>query len=313
VPRRLKRNLRFHEERAAKLRNIRKAMVKTPQEFMDLLNSTIRIMLPGSQDLFQITTLEKYRNYESVRTGIQPEVWNALERLEEDQLNSVDKVTTSSHSPDHRRNHEFFPVPIFPTRILENDVISKLNEYEGVYLCYHDLNEYFMITHEPVISVRKYIIDGYDERDGSLIGKLRARNRRENAPEKRLADGMVKFVISPDHRNSFYVVEQEIGRSIPPVSGNLNAEKSDGIPYLYGMLMGFRGKGEGPMVAAKCLLLREDAIEKNETARDGFEQIYGDDFKDEVTENELGSYRWKLVKYFLNGIYRDDGHQCLHA
>src|SRR4051794_34761459 len=78
--------------------------------------------------------------------------------------------------------------------------------------------------------------------------------------------------------------------------------------------MGTRARGEERIVAVKCLILREDGLVRAK------EEIQSDacsandtDFKDEVTESELGEYRWRLLKYYFNGIDRSDGPECLHS
>src|SRR5947209_2604908 len=95
------------------------------------------------------------------------------------------------------------------------------------------------------------------------------------------------------------------------LSGILKADFS-GFPYFYGLLIGTRARGEERIVAAKCLILREEGLAraKEEIESDAC-PVNDTDFKDEVTESELGEYRWRLLKYYFNGIDRSDGPECL--
>jgi hypothetical protein len=161
--------------------------------------------------------------------------------------------------------------------------------------------------------LRRYLIDGYDKRDGSLIGKFRAR-RGDSVSQP--IEGLVKLVVIPENPNAYYLMEYDSERDVPPVTGIIRSGvgTSTKLSYFYGMLMGMRAGGEERIVAVKCLILREDAMKRaNEKVEDILGLIDTRSFSDEVTESEVGEYRWKLLKYYFNGIDRSDGPECLHT
>jgi len=208
--------------RSAQLKGVRRALGRTVLQFVELLNE--KITSPEAK----IKNIEIYRNFEKVATVIPPAVWDAFERIKNEySLNLALK-------PDPRRNHDILPIPVFPSPLSEGRLVKKLDDYQGAYLCYYDINERSTENGEPIIEVRRYVIDKYDERDGSLVGKFQARYRREIMAG--LTCGSVKFVVAPEGPSAFYVLEQDRERSeVPPVSGILKADFS-GFPYFYGLL-----------------------------------------------------------------------------
>jgi len=129
----LKNNLAFHTDRAKALRQVRDALGDSQAKFTSRINEKLRSL--GQNEI----TRNMYSNYEGLYSGVTENVWEAFQKIRDENSQILHGVQNVSSITDPRHTNKFFPIPIFPNTISEVKLIEKLDYYQGAYLCYYDL------------------------------------------------------------------------------------------------------------------------------------------------------------------------------
>ncbi len=288
MPSSLKKDSQKWREEGQRLKALRKATIPNFGEFAARVEAIMNS--PGLGASPRRISHGVLRNYESGKTKIPPEFRSVFSQI-------ASEYRYRGYASDGI--DESNSIGMFKRHLTPPEGEAVLSEVRGRYISFYNIGGHHPRTGEPVIGVRKYNIDAYDNRDCTLTGSFETFDRDRTM--KNVIRGAIKMHIGESNRALFSLLEIDRGRDRPPVYFILRYIKLDSVRFFYGMGLGYRSKADHIVIAAKVLLL--EAISDNQ-----FEEAH-----EYWNAEAVGQAKWECLMTFFRGKIDEDSECRLHA